>query len=1425
MQPKIITPILIVFLSFILMRVAVEAAVENIYVVNLTTDAGDANPGDGICDSDLSSSGSQCTFRAAVDEANADPDYDLIGLPAGVFNIDDDAIEILTGTVEIRGAFNNSTILDGSNSDSGLLFIRPGGVVTATRLTFQNGSGGCFPAYGCAMGGAISNDGVLALDSCLIRDNHVSTNGGGIKNEHHLTITNCTFENNRAGQVGGAIYSAGYNNTNTLTVRDTMIRDNFSTGGGGLYVADAVVLIENSTIQHNAAFGTPTSNSYGGGLSIKSSSDPFTVTIRHTVFADNYSEASGGAIFSSNQLTVSATEFRHNRAAQRGGAIFSQIEAPRVSQSLFYGNWAGYEGGAIFQNTADLTLSESALFDNEAQRDGGGLYINRFAGRATLTNVTVSGNAAGRQGGGLFLHKDLTAKYTTVVGNTAPSGSAVAFNGGTLRLGSSIVDDHSSTVCDQPNGTFVSLGHNLINGTGGCTVSPASGDLFGVDPLLGPLQDNGGPSRTLTHAPGAGSPALEAGDAADCPPFDQRGVARPVSSECDAGALEFDPEQDPESWVPIDPLPLFEHAQYPTPVVGRVFTVTAVDHVNRSDNNPGDGTCATGQGSGVVECTLSAAIQESNALAGQDTILLPAGTFSLTSQLDEITDHLVLQGAGSSATELYRGSGTAIRTDYSTIVTIQNVTLRGADRFISNYGKLTLNNCVVSDNEDSAVFSFYSYGDTMPIFDPLPEVTVRRCTFRNNAGAFNGAAIYSVGSVAVYDSLFENNEATNGGAIYTTGGAGITEQGNITIVNSHFEGNVAERQGGAIRSRWSLIDITNSVFINNAAPGDSQSQGGAIATSSWIMITDSYFEGNTAENAGGAIANGGKWNVDIDPAVIGVSGSSFIGNSAEFGGGVVFEGSGSIRRSTFSGNTAERDGGGLLIAADSSAALNSVTIVNNTADSNGDNDGAGGGLQLAGGLWDSPGDFTIQNSIMANNVAFSGDDCSAATGNGISLGGNLIEEIADCGLVTVGSDLIGVDPQLAPLNNVQNHNRAHVPLLTSPAIDSGGGCETVDQRGISRAICDRGAAEVTPPQMFQVNNSGTAGDAEPGNGICETSRGTCTFAAAVEEANVWNFADTIVLSAGSFTSENVVISGGDLTIQGAGAGQTVLIAASGNNRVLTTGLITDPGQKIFLQDLAISGGNLEGATSGGGIFNVADLTLERILINDNQAGSGGAVANLASGSLTIHDSAFVDNRAEWFAGRLPRGTGGALVNSSSGTVTLVNVTISGNEAGQYGGGVAHTGSGSLTLDQVTVADNSANSGYGGGVVNAGSGSLSLNNTIIGNNGSAGGDPDCHGVMNVVRGRVLIENNSVNCQPKSVVLTGDPLLAKLGDNGGGTSTHALLAGSPAVDAGGMNCPAADQRGYSRRGACDLGAYEYGGEPPVEMYTLFLPLVVR
>ncbi|MBI2361119.1 MAG: hypothetical protein HYV04_19810 [Deltaproteobacteria bacterium] len=270
--------------------------------------------------------------------------------------------------------------------------------------------------------------------------------------------------------------------------------------------------------------------------------------------------------------------------------------------------------------------------------------------------------------------------------------------------------------------------------------------------------------------------------------------------------------------------------------------------------------------------------------------------------------------------------------------------------------------------------------------------------------------------------------------------------------------------------------------------------------------------------------------------------------------------------------------------------------------------------------------------------------------------------------------------------------------------------------------------------------------------------------------------------------------------------------------------ISGPGPSL----LAVDGGGavqvfMVNTAVFGAMVDISGLTIQ----NGFSAGQGGAVFNSnTSGTTTFTDVAMRNNSAGGF--------GGAIFNSS-GTLVLKGVTVEGNSA-IFGGGIINVGTMSLT--NVTLSDNAARgggaiyniaamtlinatlsgnsasmAGFGGGILNGGT--LRLKNTIVANSLSGS---DCAPVAGALLsdGYNLDSDGSCALGAASDLPNTNPLLGPLADNGGPTMTHALMDGSPAIDAGSPDCPppATDQRGVARpqdgngdgASACDIGAYE-------------------
>lgn len=354
--------------------------------------------------------------------------------------------------------------------------------------------------------------------------------------------------------------------------------------------------------------------------------------------------------------------------------------------------------------------------------------------------------------------------------------------------------------------------------------------------------------------------------------------------------------------------------------------------------------------------------------------------------------------------------------------------------------------------------------------------------------------------------------------------------------------------------------------------------------------------------------------------------------------------------------------------------------------------------------------------------------------------------------------------------------------------------------------------------IFTVTSTGDGADSDLGDGACNDGVSNCTLRAAIQQANA-----TVGMSTITFTVAGTINLTGalpdvatDMTIDGPGANVlTVRRNTSDNYRIFTV----TAGVQAGIAGLTISGGDPGGSNGGGGIRNSGTLNLTAVTVSENNAIGGGGIQN--QGTLVVTNSTISSNAVGF-------GTGGGIFNGN--TLNLVNSTVSGNNGGSgSGGGISNFGT--LNVTNSTISDNSNR-----GIVNLGSNTAILAGSIVANNtGSSNSMHDLSGAF-ISNGFNLIEapddasiSNAQN--PGTNIIGQDPKLGPLADNGGPTKTHALLAGSPAIDKGKNfatdpvgNPIARDQRGAPRPFVfpaippavggddSDIGAFELN--PPAE-----------
>ena len=448
------------------------------------------------------------------------------------FGDSDGTLKIISSTI------SNNTAAD----DGGGVYFENDSEAAVIEITDSSITGNTATA---GVGGGVHlylDEGTANFTDTVITGNTAGDSGGGLaifQNNTDLdgkvTIVGSTISGNTAANDGGGVLwsTTSSSNTGDLIIRDSNISGNVATtgDGGGVWIETGdfygTILLEDTTITGNTADGR------GGGLGLDV--DDFYSQIRivgSTISGNTATTGEGGGVF------LLASGFY-------GGVL--------ISESTISGNTAGTDGGGVYfyddEADAALTIESSTISGNTAADDGGGIWFYSDDGLLVVKNSTVSGNTAtAGDGGGIYIDESNEAVQllnSTIVFNTAgTAGGGISTNSGDVRISSSIISGNTAPDGNDLEGdgsdfyaTFSLIGNTTIGGTS--TLTDLGFNLFGVDPLLGPLADNGGP--TFTHALLRGSPAINFGFNFAGTLYDQRGqpFLRTFGDATDIGAFEF----------------------------------------------------------------------------------------------------------------------------------------------------------------------------------------------------------------------------------------------------------------------------------------------------------------------------------------------------------------------------------------------------------------------------------------------------------------------------------------------------------------------------------------------------------------------------------------------------------------------------------------------------------------------------------------------------------------------------------------------------------------------------------------------------------------------------------------------------------------------------------------------------------------------
>ncbi len=349
--------------------------------------------------------------------------------------------------------------------------------------------------------------------------------------------------------LGGGLLCADFTSEGECspTLGQLVFSGNQASSGGALFVA-----LGNPVLNHVAFTGNTAS--LGGGAYLGKTSAVMT----DVHFTDNHASKGGAVYVTDASLAVSNGVFSDNRCTSSGGAIHADAgtlpgytandtRLITLTKTSFINNGCGggSSGGGIWsevQKTATIVLD----LDGVTFRDNNGAIFNRAANAghlvATIINSTFQRNISTMPA--VFNQAwdattTTTLNHVTFEGNSGAVSNHVASGAGgaVVNLGNAIIWNEPQTVwTDTSGGAISNLADSII--AGGCPSGSSCNNVIDSNPLLGPLQDNGGP--TWTMRPLAVSPAIGAGSLAACTATDQRGVPRPQGAGCDIGAVEIE---------------------------------------------------------------------------------------------------------------------------------------------------------------------------------------------------------------------------------------------------------------------------------------------------------------------------------------------------------------------------------------------------------------------------------------------------------------------------------------------------------------------------------------------------------------------------------------------------------------------------------------------------------------------------------------------------------------------------------------------------------------------------------------------------------------------------------------------------------------------------------------------------------------------
>ena len=1143
-------------------------------------------------------------------------------------------------------------------------------------------------------GAAIYNwyDGTLTVSGSNFTNNIKNyKNGdnlvGAITTIGNATVIGSNFVNN-SGRWGGAISATGAElrkNSSTLTVSNTIFKDNSALYAGAVYIWGSNYNIADCVFDNNTAFGkgnmTPNNNN-GGALVVSQVSrfnEPITGTISGSKFTNNKAQYGGAAYFNKGFVTITDSVFENNVATAEGGAVdFSHASVKdlvvSINNSSFVGNKAPV-AGAIFTNV-DSKITNSNFINNSAAKIGGAIcnvndltvenskFVNNtpqaihnskelHLGIETFTDLQ---NAIGLVDGILTLDSDIAMTDDESAGFV--NGVAINKN---IRI-----DGKGHTISAEDLGRIFSIGEGftvtltnatLINGKadkGGAIYNDGSLTLSDVK-----LSDNA--------ADGYGGAVFNNGElVVSDSVFDSNDVLNRGSASVDYGGAAI------YNWY------------------DGVLTVSGSNFTNNIKNYK-NGDRLVGAVATIGDATISDSCFVNN--AGRW-----GGAISASGYLIAGDDVNTLTVSGSTFKE--------------------NGGLYGAGIFVAG-SDFTVSDCVFDKNTAFGKGNMTpnnNNGAAIVVTDTGKDITgaITGSNFTNNKAQYGGAIYICEGNIAISDSLFENNSAdVEGGAIDIDSAINNPV---VTVENSKFVNNTPQAIHNSkelhlgietftdLQNAIGLVDgiltldsdiamtddeaanFVNGVIINKniridgkGHTIDAKNLGRIFKINNWCDVTlTNVTLTNGNATVGGAIYNFG--NLDLVHV-------NFVNNTAKYGGAIMNYAYGLVLDdSTFTNNTAKI--GGAIYNSEDCFVVGNSTFTNNTA-------------KIGGAIYNYGIGFVIGNSTFVNNSAADGAGAIMNGGLGFVVGNSTFTN----NTAKIGGAIYNYGIGFVVGNSTFTNNTAE----DAGAVYNEGDNSVVGNSTFANNTAEDAGAVYNKGDNSVVGNSTFVNNTATSIGGAIINNGKLVVDNSAFEDNAANYYGGAIINNGKLVVDNSAFEDNAANYYG--------------------------GAIFNWDDLQVTNSAFDGN----------DILVRNIRAMDNVDHGGAAIYNWKNGKLDISKSNFTNNIKNYKNGNLLVGAVATIGDATISDSYFVNNSGRWGGALSVMGGEFSIATNFIDIDGTKFVNNSAL--YGGAMFVWGS-NYSISNSVFDNNSAFGKgnmtpNNNNGGALVVTQGNIPISGTIIN----------------------------------------------------------------------------------